>query len=326
MTEADKTESTKRRQAGRSPSYPSFAIKEGLAKVEALRAKEGDYAAPLTSAFAAWGYGEKSSGGRQTLATLRYYGLIDVAGEGDARKIKVSDIARRILLDQREDDSEKKRLIRQVALTPAAHKALFDEYPTGLASDGSVHHFLVFNLQFNPDAARELLAEFKETAEFVGLYKPSPDVDKKDQIGEGDKDPIRVPVGAKIQWTSAGVDQFQEPALVLGTSDDGKWLFTDQGKAAVPIEGVTIVEEPADELGKPPEMPAHLLSALQARKAAAAELPKGHEVLTSGKLKSGSFEVRVTGEITAADISRIRKMLEAQEAILRDDEADTKSE
>src|SRR4051812_48542946 len=129
MTTTTETEKpSQKRRTGRSPSYPYIPVHKAIEQARALYEKEGDYAAPLTSAVAAWGYSTKSSGGRQTLATLRYYGLIDVAGDGDGRKIKVSDIARRIILDQREDDSEKKKLIRAVALSPSAHRALFEQY------------------------------------------------------------------------------------------------------------------------------------------------------------------------------------------------------
>src|SRR6476661_192373 len=125
----------KSRRLGRSPAYPSFSVQKALEQVKALYEQEKEYAAPFASALKAWGYGAKSSGGRQTLATMKYYGLIEITGEGDSRRIKVSDFAFKSLRDPREDDTEKRQSIRRVALTPAAHKLLLDEYPNGLASD-----------------------------------------------------------------------------------------------------------------------------------------------------------------------------------------------
>jgi hypothetical protein len=248
-----------RRKVGRSPSYPSFSVHKALERVKALYEREGDYAAPIESATTAWGYGSKSSGGRQTLATLGYYELIEVEGDGDARKVKVSSIARRILLDEREDDTEKKALVRRVALSPKAHKAIYEKYPVGLASDNSVVHFLVFDLGFNRDAATELLAEFKETARYIGLYDPDKTVDKSDggnhDVGT-EKLPPDIKVGNRIQWTNQGVDQFPEGATVLGFSSDNQWVFTDQGMSGIPIAEVKIMEPSPTKT--PPTMPQHL--------------------------------------------------------------------
>jgi hypothetical protein len=261
VTEASETEKTKKRRVGRSPAYPYISVQKALEQAKALHAQEGDYAAPLPSAVSAWGYSPKSSGGRQTLATMKYYGLIEIAGEGDGRKIKVSDIARRILLDQREDESEKRQLIRRVALTPAAHKALYEQYANGLASDGSVEHFLIFDEGYNKEAAKELLAEFKDTARFAGLYEPSMAIDKqveKTDTGGDNKSPS-VKVGDKVQVTVNGVDTFPDGATVLGFTDDRAWVYTDQSNAAAKLEEVTLIEAAAaPEVLERPLVPSHL--------------------------------------------------------------------
>src|SRR6185503_23765 len=132
------------RREGRSPGYPYFPVQKALERAQQLYSQESTHWAPIGSATAAWNYSPKSSGGRQSVATMKYYGLIEVKGEGDSRQIRISDIAKRILLDEREDDTEKRALIREVALSPTAHKSLFQEYPISLPSDGTVLHFLVF--------------------------------------------------------------------------------------------------------------------------------------------------------------------------------------
>ena len=152
-------EKAQKRRVGRSPAYPTLTVQKALAQARALYQNEGTYLAPLPSALKAWGYGPKSSGGRQTLATMKYYGLIDVTGDGEARKIKISEVARRIILDEREDETEKRELIRRVALTPTAHKLLHGAYPSGIISDASAEYFLKVEWGFNEDAAKELLAQ-----------------------------------------------------------------------------------------------------------------------------------------------------------------------
>lgn len=257
MSEQQEAKSTQKRKVGRSPAYPSVSIQKALDKVKALYEREGDYAAPLASATVAWGYSAKSSGGRQLLATLRYYGLIEVQGDGDTRKIKVSDIARRILLDQREDKTERDHLIKKVALNPAVHREIYEQYPSGLASDGSVRHFLMFDLGFNQEAAEELLAEFKETSSHVALYDPDKNLDK--MSGTGDASGAKLPdvkVGDRVQWTNQGVDQIPNGATVLGFSDDHKWVFTDYSTSGLPLSEISIME--ASPVNNPPIMPPHL--------------------------------------------------------------------
>jgi len=263
MSDEAQSKVTQKRRVGRSPAYPNMSLPKALEKTKVLHDQEGDYLAPISSATSAWGYSSKSSGARQTLATLKYYGLVDVIGEGDARKVKISDAARRILLDRREDKTKKNILLRKIALNPPVHKTIFNQYGSGLASDGSVIHFLVFEEGYNQTAAAELLAEFKETAKYVGLYDPSNGSDE----GRGSiqdavvgKRPTTIRIGDRIQWTSQGVDQFPNGAIVLGFSEDQNWIFTDQGTWGVPI-GDASVMEPLQTI-TPPQMPASLATAL----------------------------------------------------------------
>lgn len=320
---------TRKPRIGRSPAYPSFPVEKAISQVQILYKNEGKYETPAGTATAAWGYSIKSSGGRQALATLKYYGLIEVSGDGDGRKVKVSSIALDILQDTREDETEKQKLIRKVALAPAIHKALFDAYPDGLASDGTVTHYLVKEQGYSPDAARDVLAEFKQTCAYAGLYAAANKVDKvtrpADTVGDEEVLP-KVEIGCKIQWTSAGVDQFATPALVLGLSDDGHWVFVDQSDAAVPVKEVTVIDGADAPLKTliPPAMPAAVLAAREALKGSTQSpaLSEGQTILSQGKLKSGTFEVRVTGEVGAKEIGKIIKLLEAQKLILSDDDED----
>lgn len=181
---------TKKPKTGRSPAYPFIPIDKALNQARALYQTEGKYAVPMASAFRAWGYGEKSSGGRQTLAALRYFGLIEVAGEGDSRQVKVSQEALRVLLDTREDDTERRALVRKMAMRPSIHQQIFLKYREGLPSDATVRHFLVFDHDYNEGAAQELLEEYKATATYAGLYQPSGDIDESQVEDGGDPEDL----------------------------------------------------------------------------------------------------------------------------------------
>jgi hypothetical protein len=311
MSEAAETESAKARRLGRSPAYPSFPIAKALDNVKALYAQEKEYAAPLASALKAFGYGPKSSGGRQALATMKYYGLVDVSGEGDGRRIKASDIALKILRDPREDETEKRRLIHQVAMTPTAHKLLHDEYRSGLASDGTVLHFL-HGHGFNEAAARELLAEFKETASYIGLYEPSSALDKSLENGDkgGDKQLPKIAVGDKVQVTVGGVDMFPDGATVLGFTDDGAWVYTDQSDSAAKLEEVTLIEAATEPTAvERPSVPTHLLKAKRAQEQEANQTPKGARKAVF-PINDGDVVLTFPEGISGAGLKSLKRYLE----------------
>ncbi len=162
----------KRKPVGRSPAYPSVSLAAALEKVSAQYEAEGKYPTPLPSAFSAWGYSPKSSGGRDVRASLRYFGLITVEGEGDLAKVKLTEDALRVITDKREDQSEKHAIIRRLALNPTAHKKLWAKFPDGIKSEPTAVHYLQWEEGFNESAATALIAEFKETASFARLHEP----------------------------------------------------------------------------------------------------------------------------------------------------------
>ena len=175
---AKSTETPKSPKQGRSPAYPGIDLATAITKAKALYDAHGKYAVPMPLAFSAWGFAEKSSGGRETRAALKYFGLTVLEGDGEKGKVKLTDKAFRVLLDEREDQSEKQALIREMALAPAIHSRLFQEFPEGIKSDASAEHFLMFEGGYNKAAAAELVTEFKSTATYAGLYKPVSTVDK----------------------------------------------------------------------------------------------------------------------------------------------------
>jgi hypothetical protein len=184
MSMAEATEkagptATKAKQ-GRSPAYPGIPVGEAIGKAKALYDAQGKYAAPMPLAFTAWGSSAKSSAAREIRAALKYFGLITLEGDGETGKVKLTEDALRILLDDREDQTEKKAIIRRVALNPVVHKKLLEHFPEGIKSDASVEHFLVFEEGFNKTAAGAVVAEFKATADFAELYKPATIVVKSD--------------------------------------------------------------------------------------------------------------------------------------------------
>jgi hypothetical protein len=83
-------------------------------------------------------------------------------------------------------NSQKKALIRELALTPAVHRDLLNQFPDGIKSDATAVHYLVFEGGFNESAAGEVVTEFKATADYAGLYGPDMILDKSDPAADED--------------------------------------------------------------------------------------------------------------------------------------------
>lgn len=178
------TEQPAKRRRGRSPSYPGISIDEALQRAKSLYDQDGQSPGRAVTVLAHWGYGPKSGRGLVVLAALSKYGLIDDQGVGEARRIKVSALAKRILLDQREDSSERRRLIQEAALAPPIHREIWDECGGALPSDENLRHSLIFDRGFTESGASDFTQQFRQTVEFADLRSGTIPVDHKDDPPE----------------------------------------------------------------------------------------------------------------------------------------------
>lgn len=253
----------KRVRQGRSPAYPALNLKEAISKAKAMYEAEGRYAVPMPSAFASWGFSIKSSGGRTTRAALKYFGLIVVEGDSESGKVKLTEDALRILLDEREDQSEKMQIVRRLALTPTIHQTLHAKFPDGIKSNASVEHMLIFEEGYNKSAAAEVVSEFKETAEFAGLFKPDLKL-VKDEATEAlpkdvpDGELKAIPkVGDLVQSVIGGAYVFDAPTRIRAIQDG--WVFVDASEAGTPLDQIEVIEKAKPDSGvnvaEPPRLP-----------------------------------------------------------------------
>jgi hypothetical protein len=151
----------------RSPSFPFIGLREALERARAFYEAEQRNAARPETAAAHWGYSPKSSGGKQTVAALRSFGLL----EGDSL-VKLSGRALRILLDEREGSEERSRLVQQAALMPSVHARLWERYGAELPSPQTLRLSLILDEGFNENSVDDFLAEYRETLEYARLTSP----------------------------------------------------------------------------------------------------------------------------------------------------------
>ena len=154
----------------RSPKYPFIPLSKALERAEQLYRAEGKNYTPMTVATGHWAYKPKSSGGLQTIGALIGYGLLEDVGSGADRKVRVTELARRILLDQRPESTERNTLIREAALTPTVFGGLWSLWKdVGIPSASSMRHTLVFEHDFNENTVDDFISVFSQTIEFAGL-------------------------------------------------------------------------------------------------------------------------------------------------------------
>lgn len=179
---------TRRRRTGRSPSYPALDLEAALQRVQTLYDEEKRYPAAIEVALRHLGYGSvKSGGGQVTLAALRYFGLIDAEGSGAQRTVRVSDLAEAILLDRREDSTERLARIQQAALLPPIHAELWKQYGSDLPSPDNLRFELVRRRGFTENGADDFMREYRRTMEFAQLTEGGANLseDLGDRNGNG---------------------------------------------------------------------------------------------------------------------------------------------
>src|SRR5688572_8359223 len=105
----------------RSPNYPSLSLAKAIEKAGVLHGRYKRHPVPVNAAFQAMEYKAGSSTGQQAIAALRAFGLMDVQGSGENRKVQVSDRAQKILLNH----PSRPTLLREAALNPKIHKEIW---------------------------------------------------------------------------------------------------------------------------------------------------------------------------------------------------------
>jgi hypothetical protein len=172
----------------RSPAYPGINLEVALKRARGLYDKERRNPVAYPVAVGYWGFGPKSSGGLVSVAAMKSFGLIeDIERGAGGRILKLTDLAFRILLDDRPNSQDRSGLIKQAGLRPKIHSALWRKYGAELPSDSNLKHALIFDFLFNENTVDEFIKEYKETIRFAGLSASDtvspPDEDKGKGIG-----------------------------------------------------------------------------------------------------------------------------------------------
>jgi hypothetical protein len=157
-------------QRQRSPGYPVLDLADAIAFADQLATLSKRHPVPLAQAAEAWGYTPRSSNTLKAAAALKRFGLVDDVGNGAARKLQLTAFGRQLLHYAADRGSpEWQRLVRDAAVRPKIHRDVLAAFDGTLPHDSIVEAYLLFDLQFSDDAARDFVKKLRRTLEFAGV-------------------------------------------------------------------------------------------------------------------------------------------------------------
>lgn len=233
----------------RSPAYPFISLEAAIARAKQTWEKDRQHSSPIAVAATHWGYGAKSSGGLQTVSALKQFGLMEEEGGGPPRKVKLTELAKKILLDEVHGSPQRAAAIKKAALSPKLYAELWQKWGSNLPSDEAFRTYLRLEREFNEMAVQAVLDSYKDTITFAKLEES----DRIGVEGEPQDQPTKIAPGDFVQWESAGVLQFIDPRRVTGVSGD--FVFVEDSKTGIPMTQVTKTDPPTPPLGLPPQFP-----------------------------------------------------------------------
>jgi hypothetical protein len=155
----------------RSPNFPTVILEKSLSQAQNLLDKYARYPIAWEVAIGTLGYTLKSSGGKQAMATLIAYGLVQTEGSGSEKKIAVSDLAFKILADKRAFSPEREAAIREAALNPPIYQKIIERFPKSLPADDALEWEMVSTYKFNKASVHDFITVFKGTLGFAKVYE-----------------------------------------------------------------------------------------------------------------------------------------------------------
>jgi hypothetical protein len=174
----------KKKTKVRSPNYPGYSLDRCIKLVGILYENFKRTSSAIEVATKSIGFSSKSSSGMQVMASLSYYGLINIEGTGADRRVSVSDLAFKIIFDKRPESTEREAAIKEAALNPALFKKIKEFYGNQIPNDSSLEYDLPFKFKFNPGTVREFIRVFKDTMDFAKVYES--DIMAGENISEED--------------------------------------------------------------------------------------------------------------------------------------------
>lgn len=153
----------------RSPAYPSIPLRKALERVKQFYTPQREHPAPITAALDLWDFKAKSSGGLQTISALKQFGLMGELESASQRQVQLTELALRIIRDERDPSPDREALIKRAALSPKIYAEMWTKWGPGFSADATMRFFLVQERKFNEASIGDLIADYKDTVTFAKL-------------------------------------------------------------------------------------------------------------------------------------------------------------
>lgn len=312
-----------------------MALKPAIERARQLHSKALHHAVGVKVLGESWGLKESSSGLWSFAAALLHFGLLKDEGTGDKRKFQLTDVALRIIKDADPNSSKRSEAIGKAALAPVIHRELWEKYgDASNISDVLLKNYLTLDradegkAPFSDDAAEDLIKEYKDTISFAGLSKTAtisePD-EEKASTPNGDnslKIEDLAKVGDLVQVEIDGVLQLAKPTRVRAVQEhEGQtWVFVEGSETGIPMGQINVIERSAADSPKSPSIQPPTLPLTSTYRGTNEPSVTEREWLRGPLSKDTSYRLIVSGDLGPKEIGKLIKLLEAQQAVLSDDE------
>ncbi len=232
---------------GRGPSYPYVNLSEAVELTRKVYNFTRKSPAPLPSVVKdAWEYSPTSSSGEKVLAALKAFGLVEETVSGEAKMLKISERAYRILVDDAES-AERLKALRDAALSPKWYKFCWETW--GKEMPPSMRSNLLFEHHFVESTVDKFIEDYKASIQFGRIVEEAKEAVSKKKSKEEENGSVQI--GDAVQWESQGVVQFADPQRVREVSEDGQWAFVEGSNTGLPVKELTVVTQPIDSKTPP---------------------------------------------------------------------------
>jgi hypothetical protein len=158
---------------GRSSQYPAMNLEKAVDLARKVWNTQRKQEAHVDATLRAMGYTSQSGASTRALSGLKQYGLTQDVGEGNSKRVKLSEIGMNVLLP--DSDPRKEIALRGAALSPAINHALWERYGKMLPDDKQIIPFLTHDKNYHDDAAADIIQNYRSTFVLANLDKMESD-------------------------------------------------------------------------------------------------------------------------------------------------------
>jgi len=148
----------------RSPSYPTIGLRESVDRLDKFYKVAGKAGAPPEIAVKHMGYSTAHGQALSALSALKKFGLV---AEANSRIVPTQRAIE--ILNLREEDPRRAQALKDAALAPPIYHQLIAENPDGIPVDDALESELVTYKNFNPNAVRGFVKDFKDSLVYAGI-------------------------------------------------------------------------------------------------------------------------------------------------------------